>query len=102
MLRGIAGQTQWLSQQTRPDLCFGAHQLSKRSKSGATIKDLKYANAIVRKVKGRVSKVVYKKVGRMEDIIIVGFSDSDYKAGGKSTGGIVVMLGNKNSDRVSP
>ena len=101
VMRGLAGQTQWLAQQCRIDIAYGAHQLSKRSRQ-ATIKDLKYANSLVKKVKSRVSRVEYKSIGKEEDMVVFGFSDADFKAGEKSTGGQVILLGNKKDDRVSP
>ena len=58
VMRGMAGQTEWLAQQCRMDLAYGAHQLSTRSKQ-ATIKDLNYANLWVKKLKSRVSRVEY-------------------------------------------
>ena len=101
VMRGLAGQMQWLAQQCRMDISYGAHQLSKRSRQ-ATIKDLKYANSLVKKAKARVSRVEYKSIGKEEDIVVFGFSDADFKAGQKSTGGQITLLGNKIEDRVSP
>ena len=63
VMRGLVGQPQWLAQQCRMDISYGAHQLSKRSRQ-ATIKDLKYTNSLVKKVKARVSRVEYKSIGR--------------------------------------
>ena len=56
IMRGLAGMIQWLAHQCRIDLANGAHQLSRRNPN-ATIKDLKYANSIVKKVHSRVSSV---------------------------------------------
>ena len=101
IIRGLAGMIQWLSQQCRIDLAYAAHQLSKRNQD-ATIKDLKYANSIVKKVHSRVSRVEYKSVGKEEDIVIYGFSDSNFIAGEKPTGGQLTLIGNKNTNKVSP
>ena len=101
VLRGIAGQINWLAQICRPDLAYGGHQLSIRSSSGK-IEDLKYANSIVKKAKSRPSKIVYKNIGNPEDSVIYGFTDANYKSGEKSKSGQMIFLGNMSNDKVVP
>ena len=43
VMRRLAGQTQWLAQQCRMDISYGAHQLSKRSRQ-VTIKAVSYTH----------------------------------------------------------
>ena len=101
VLRGLAGQINWLAQICRPDLAYGGHQLSMRCKNG-TIGDLKYANFIVKKAKSRPSKVFYKNIGNPEDCIIYGFTDASFTPGEKATSGQLVLLGNKRNDKIVP
>jgi hypothetical protein len=101
VLRGMAGMLNWISLQCRPDLAFGAHQLAKCGQQ-ARVKDLKFANVMVDKVKERESKIVYKNLGKPEDLEIYGFSDASYTAGEKATSGIIILIGNRKTKVVAP
>ena len=101
VLRGLAGQINWLAQICRPDLAYGGHQLSMRCKNG-TIGDLKYANYIVKKAKSRPSKVFYGDIGNPDDCIIYGFTDASFTPGEKATSGQMIFLGNTKNDKVVP
>ena len=101
VLRGLAGQINWLAQICRPDLAYGGHQLSMRCRNG-TIGDLKYANFIVKKAKSRPSKVFYKNIGNPEDCVLYGFTDASFTPGEKATSGQLVLLGNSRNDKVVP
>ena len=48
-LRNVAGQLNWAASQTRPDLAYGACEVSTSSKD-AIVKDLKNANKYVSKI----------------------------------------------------
>ena len=49
-LRGLAGQLNWTSSQTRPDMSFGACEISTSIKD-TTISDLIHANKSIRRLK---------------------------------------------------
>ena len=58
LLRGIAGQINWISSQTRPDVGFDSVELSVERKK-AFIGTLKRANKMVRKIKMRESEIFF-------------------------------------------
>ena len=101
-LRKVTGKVNWLAENCRPDLCYSGLKLSTRGKD-ATIADLKYANAVIKKVKSKSSKVVFSPVAqRNSDLVVYGIGDASYKAGEKAVGGQFVLLGNRNNDKVVP
>ena len=59
-------------------------------------------NRIVKKVKGRSSKVVFSRVGDVDELILFGIGYSFYKSDKKAIGGEFVFLGNKNSNKAVP
>ena len=91
----------WLSENVRPDLAFLALDMSRKAKK-ATLKDLKDINKfIVKQVKGRENEIVLKKVGKREDLVIRSACDAAFYREDPSIQGEVVMLANKNDDKVS-
>ena len=70
--------------------------------SKATIGDLKKLNNVSKKIAIRQSKVNFAKVGKKEDLILHAVGDASFKCDGPSVGGRLIMLGSKNSDKVSP
>ena len=56
VLRKMTGKVSWLAENCRPDLCFNALEMAKRN-GKATIRDLHKVNKVIKKVKGRTSKV---------------------------------------------
>ena len=85
----------------RPDLAYGGHQLSIRNSKG-TIEDMKFANSVVKKAKSRPSKVVYRNIGKAEDLVVYGFTDAQFKSGQKSTSGQIILIGSKENDNIVP
>ena len=68
----------------------------------ASVEDLKYANSVIKKAKGKVSKVSYKisktTNSRDEDLlelVIYGMGVASYKAGEKAIGGQLILIGDK-------
>ena len=69
-LRNITGKVNWFAENCRPDLCYSGLKLSTKGKD-ATIADLKYANAVIRKVKSKSSKIVFSPVAqRTSDLVL--------------------------------
>ena len=101
MIRAIVGALSWVSMNVRLDLSYGTHELSKRL-SDPTIKDLQFANYMVKKAKERQNKMVYRNLGKPEDLRVIGFSDASFNTDKRSTGGQVILLGNKRNEDVSP
>ena len=99
--RKYAGKIQWLSQGTRPDLSFTALQMAKKNNS-ATIADLRGIDRVVEKVKKEENKIVYGEIGKKEDLQLVGIVDASYKTEGKSVGGMMIMLTDRELMRASP
>ena len=101
LYRKYVGKLNWLAENTRPDLAIWSLNLSKQN-AKATIGDLKKVNQIVKKVQNRQSKVKFSVIGRKEDLVIHAVGDASYKCDAPSIGGNLIMLGNRNSTRVSP
>ena len=101
LFRKYVGKLNWLAENTRPDLAIWSLNLSKQN-AKATIGDLKRVNQIVKKVRCRQSRVKFSMVGRKEDLVIHAVGDASYKCDAPSIGGNLLMLGNKNTTRVSP
>ena len=101
LYRKMTGKISWLAENCQPNLCFYAHDMSKK-KSNATLGDLMKVNRIVKKVKGRSSKVVFSRVGDVDELIVFGIGDASYKSDEKAIGGDFVFLGNKNSNKAVP
>ena len=101
LFRKYVGKINWLAENTRPDLAIWALNLSKIG-SKATIGDMKKLNQVIKKVKGRQSKVKFSKVGNVNDLVLHAVGDASYKCDGPSVGGQLVMLGNIRTNKASP
>ena len=101
LYRKYVGKLNWLAENTRPDLAIWALNLSKKN-SNATIGDLKKINQVVKKVRGRQSKVKFSVIGNKEDLVIQSVGDASYKCDAPSIGGNLILLGNKKTSRASP
>ena len=92
LLWGIAGQINWISFQTRPDVSFDSLELSvERNKT--SIGTLKRANKVVRKIKMRESEIFFPEIGELEKLEV--YSDSGFcnlPDGKSSTQGQVILL----------
>ena len=97
LLRGIAGQINWISSQTRPDVSFDSLDVSFDSlsveRNKASIGTLKRANKVVRKIKMRESEIFFPEVGELEKLEV--YSDAGFcnlPDGMSSTQGQVILL----------
>ena len=71
--RSTLGCLQWLSTQTRLDLCFCTNQLQKRI-NDLRVKDLLATNQLVREAKRSEVKLIFRNLGK--DTAIVAFHDA--------------------------
>jgi hypothetical protein len=101
VLRKYVGKINWLAANTRPDLAIHALELAKKQKD-ATLKDLRRVNRVVKKVREKECKIMFKKVGDKKDLCILGVGDASYNTDNNSVGGEIIMLGNKKTMDVSP
>ena len=99
--RKFTGKISWLAANTRPDLAITALIMSKKN-SNATIKDLKKINKVIEKIRAKPCRVEFTKIGKKEDLILLGITDASYKSDEKSISGTIVMLGNMKNESVIP
>ena len=92
-LRGLAGQLNWTSSQTRPDMSFGACEVSVSIKD-STVNDLIVANKNMRKLKSEKVVLQYPNLGNIELCSIICFSDAAFAnlKNGSSQGGFIIFL----------
>ena len=92
-LRGLAGQLNWTSSQTRPDMSFGACEVSASIKD-STVNDLIVANKNIRKLKSEKVVLQYPNLGNIELCSIICFSDAAFAnlKNGSSPGGFIIFL----------
>ena len=100
VFRSIVGQIGWISNTSRPDLCFDKMVLS--TKVGkATVKDFKQAIKIIKKLKSETTEMKFPNLGHVEDWTLEGHGDAGYKSLPdkiSSCGGQVVMICNKKKE----
>ena len=101
LFRKYVGKLNWLSENTRPDLAVWGLNLSRRN-SSATIGDLKKVNQIVKNIRSQQSRVKFSVIGEREDLVVQSVGDASYKCDDQSTGGNLIMLGNRKTNKVSP
>ena len=101
IFRKYVGKLNWLATNTRPDLAIYALDLAKKQKK-AVIKDLREINRILKKVREKESKVVFSRIGRKEDLCVLGISDASYHCSDRSVAGEMILLGNLGSDEAVP
>ena len=92
-LKAVAGQLNWVSSQTRPDISFDSCQVSVSCKD-ATIEDLFKANKSVKKLKSEHVSLQYPNLGSLKEARIVGYNDAAFanlKDSG-SQGGLLSFL----------
>ena len=82
-------------------MAITALEMSKKNAS-AVIKDLKKVNKVIEKIRDKPCKVKFTKVTEKEDLMLLGVTDASHTTEGNSTGGTIIMLGNKKDDRVVP
>ena len=76
-LRGLAGQLNWTSSQTHPDISFGASEVSTSIKD-AQIGDLVNANKNIRKLKSHQIWLQFPNLMRIEKYSIICFADAAF------------------------
>ena len=92
--RLLTGQLAWAVENTRPDLAFDVRHLATRNKD-AKVEDIKNANKILKKAKAEDVKIKYSKIGDLDKLKLVTFTDSSFKNAEdkvKSVGGRVTFL----------
>ena len=101
--RALTGQLSWAAENTRPDISFDVRDLSTKNKE-ASYGDLKKANKILKKVQKEDVAVKYSKLGNLNNLKIISYTDSSYRNDAervKSIGGRLITLGNDRGE-VSP
>ena len=91
LMRGIAGQINWISSQTRPDVSFNSFELSVEWNK-AFIGTLKRASKVVRKINMRESEIFFPEIGELEKLEV--YSDAGFcnlPVGISSTQGQVIL-----------
>ena len=92
-LRTLAGQLNWTSSQTCPDISYQACEVSTCIKN-ATICDLKTANKYIRKLKSLEVVLKFPNLGNLENVRIMCSSDASFAnlKNGSSHGGFIIFL----------
>ena len=83
----MTGKISWLAKSTRPDLNYTAFQMSKKN-TNTTIADLRDANRVLKKVRERDSHLRFGKIGKREELIVMGIGDASFKTEAKAVGGV--------------
>ena len=97
-LRGLAGQLNWTSSQTCPDLSFGACEISTSIKH-ATISDLIHANKNTRRLKAEQIAPQFPNLGSIECIVVCYSDDSFANLRSASSQGGYIMFLYKDEER---
>ena len=95
-LRAKIGQILWLAHQSRPDIIFDACNLAASVRT-ATVKDILYANKIIRRIKSDNITLKFRNLGCGEKSLVV-FTDASLGnlPNGGSQGGYIVLLMSDN------
>ena len=98
-LRIISGQLNWLATQCRPDLSFSSCHAACSIKA-AHIKDIKFANKVIRRAKGLDYSLDFLSLGDPRAWRIVCFSDASWGnlPDGGSQGGHLIFIAGQNGD----
>ena len=100
VLRKYVGKLNWLAANTRSDIAIYALDLAKKQKR-VSLKDLRDVNRVLTKVREKESKVVFKSIGKMKDLCVIGVCDASYHYDDNLVGGEMIMLGNKKTEAVN-
>ena len=76
-LRALAGRLNWVANQTRPDVAFGARQASIGATDG-TVNDLQAANKVLQKLLSEEVVLNFKNLGNIKKARISAFSDASH------------------------
>ena len=101
VLRKFVGKLNWLAANTRPDLAIYALELAKKQKK-AMVKDLREINKVLKKVREKDSRVLFTKVGKKDELIVMGVSYASYHHDDRSVAGELIMLGNQKTGKAAP
>ena len=87
----------WAAEHTRPDIAYEAEELKRKRE--ANYKDLEYANEMIKKVKRKQDRTVkYPRLGNIEDLSVILYTDSSYRKDGeqvKKISGKFIILRNQ-------
>ena len=73
-----------------------------KKNNSATVADLRNVNKVIEKVKKEKNVVTYKKIGKKEDLQLIGIVDASYKNDTKSVAGLLILLTDKDLTNASP
>ena len=99
MYRKIVGKLSWLAGITRPDLCAHMNDLSQKL-SKPLLEDLIKINKVVEMAKKGENEIIFKKVGKRENLVVLGISDAAWTMSKEPVGGQIYLLGNRLNDKV--
>ena len=102
--RAASGKLTWLSEQTRPDVSYDVVNLTGHNKD-ATVKNLKDANKVIKKVKSSDEEIRYTKIGELKDLKILAISDASHLTQEEKTKGIAgrfIFLSDLEEKKVVP
>ena len=103
--KGLIGQIQWVSKQTRPDLSFATCILSTKTKV-ATTSDVRYLNKQLRKLQENATEkqLLINKVGNIAESTMVVYSDASHAnlTDGNSQGGFIIFLVGESNRKGTP
>jgi hypothetical protein len=97
----FVGKIAWLASNCRPDLAVTVLIMSKKN-SKAEIRDLKKMNKVIYRIREKPNRVTYGKIGKKEDLVVLGLTDASYKPDEKSISGQLIALGNRKNNKVCP
>ena len=96
-LQRVAGQLNWVSTQTRPDMAYAASVVSSSIKDG-TVQELVTANEFIKLLKSNELVLSFPQKNDLQNASLVCFSNASFvnlKCGG-SQGGLLVFLQGRN------
>ena len=101
-LRGISGQLNWITSQTRPDSAFHSCEVANYGKD-TTIKQLKDANKAIRHIQNTHLKLKFNKMN-MKNVQVVCFTDATHASlsCGSSQGAYIIFLQDVDKRNLSP
>ena len=100
IFREMKDKISWAAEHTRLDIAYDAEELKKKKE--ANYKDLEYANEMIKKVKRKQDITVkYPRLGNIEDLSVILYTDSSYRKNGeqvKKISGKFIILRNQEGE----
>ena len=98
-LRSLAGQLNWVSSQSRPDIAFGSCEVN-TSMTNGKVKDLSRANKVIKQLKSDDVKIFFHDLREIQELVC--YSDASYASlpGGASQGAYILFLKGSNGKYV--